>query len=364
MKISNVEVNLYQIPLPRVLTDSTHGVMKDFALITVEVVCDDYSTGLGYTYTVSSIGGHSVYELIKRDVVPLLIGQDPLFIEKLWEEMYWHLHFVGRGGLASFAMAAVDIALWDLKANYAKLPLWKLLGGNTDRVKAYAGAIDLQLSIDDLLAQTESFLQAGFCAIKTKVGHPEHDHDIKRVEALRKALGPDVPLMIDANMQWDVPQTIYMASVLQDFGIFWLEEPIIPDDIDGHIRIAQNTRIPIATGENLHSLHEFQKMIASGAVDYPEPDVATVGGITPWMKIAALAEANNLPITSHGVHDLHVHLLAAIPNHSYLEVHGFGLEQYLSEHLVLEDGYALAPNCLGHGVKLEKEKLQQHIVAN
>ena len=208
MKITSVDVNLYRIPLPKVLTDSTHGTMKDFALITVEVSCGKSISGLGYTYTVSSIGGLSVYDLAVEDLAPLLLGKNPFYTEKLWDEMYWHLHFVGRGGLSSFAIAAVDIALWDLKAKYSNLPLHNLLGGTTDCVKAYAGAIDLDLSIDELLKQTEGFLKEGFKAIKTKIGHEDHNHDLNRVKALRKEVGPDIVLMADANMRWNVPQTI------------------------------------------------------------------------------------------------------------------------------------------------------------
>ena len=195
-----------------------------------------------------------------------------------------------------------------------------------------------------MLKQTEGFLKEGFKAIKTKIGHEDHDHDLNRVKALRKEVGPDIVLMADANMRWNVPQTIYMSDALEEFDLFWLEEPIIPDDVEGHIKISNKSRIPIATGENLHSLYEFQKIIASGAIDFPEPDVATLGGITPWMKVASLAEAYNLPVTSHGVHDLHVHLLAAVPNHSYLEVHGFGIEPFLKQTLRLQDGYAMIPD--------------------
>tara|TARA_Y100000590_G_scaffold459608_1_gene617128 strand:+ start:708 stop:1811 length:1104 start_codon:yes stop_codon:yes gene_type:complete len=362
MKITSVDINLYQIPLPKVLTDSTHGTMKDFALITVEISCGKSISGLGYTYTVSSIGGRAVYDLAVEDLAPLLLGKNPFYTEKLWDEMYWHLHFVGRGGLSSFAIAAVDIALWDLKAKYSNLPLHNLLGGTTDRVQAYAGAIDLDLSIDELLKQTEGFLQEGFKAIKTKIGHADHDHDINRVKALRKEVGPEIVLMADANMRWNVPQTIYMSNALEEFDLFWLEEPIIPDDVDGHIKISNKSHIPIATGENLHSLYEFQKLIASGSIDFPEPDVATIGGVTPWIKVASLAEAYNLPVTSHGVHDLHVHLLAAVPNHSYLEVHGFGLEPFLKQTLRLHDGYAIVPDCIGHGVEFDKNSLSKYIL--
>jgi L-alanine-DL-glutamate epimerase-like enolase superfamily enzyme len=165
--------------------------------------------------------------------------------------------------------------------------------------------------------------------------------------------------MVDANMRWRVDEAIRASRALAAHDVYWLEEPTIPDDVDGHAKIAREAPLPIATGENFHSLHEFQGMIAAGGVAFPEPDLATCGGITVWLKVAHLAEANNLPVTSHGVHDLHVHLLAAVPNRSYLEVHGFGLERFVEQPLALEDGFALAPERPGHGVRLDWAALER-----
>jgi L-alanine-DL-glutamate epimerase-like enolase superfamily enzyme len=267
--------------------------------------------------------------------------------------MWWHLHFVGRGGAAAFAMAAVDIALHDLAARRAGLPLWRHLGGHDPRVLAYAGGIDLQFPLEQLLEQTRANLERGFRAIKMKVGRAALSEDVARVAAMRELLGPDFPLMVDANMRWRVDEAIRAAHALARFELVWLEEPTIPDDVAGHVRIAELGGLPIATGENFHTVYEFQKFIAAGAVAFPEPDMATLGGITPWLKVAHLAESHNLPVTSHGVHDLHVHVLAAVPNKSYLEVHGFGLERFMAEPLAIQEGLALAPERPGHGVTLD-----------
>jgi L-alanine-DL-glutamate epimerase-like enolase superfamily enzyme len=175
---------------------------------------------------------------------------------------------------------------------------------------------------------------------------------------MRQLLGPDVPLMVDANMRWRVDEAIRASRALAEHGVYWLEEPTIPDDVAGHVRIAREGALPIATGENFHTLHEFQQMIAAGGVAFPEPDLATCGGVTVWQKVAHLAEAHNLPVTSHGVHDLHVHLLAAVPNKSYLEAHGFGLERFIEHPLVIEDGFALAPDRPGHGVTFDGAGLE------
>lgn len=360
MRIDTIQADHYLISLPETLSDSTHGQITHFAVITARVQCADGQEGLGYTCTVGGIGGGAVHALIERDLAPILRGRDPRCIEQLWDDMWWHLHYVGRGGIASFAMAAVDIALWDLKARSAGEPLWRFLGGHSNNVRAYVGGIDLQLPIDALRERTRASLERGFRAVKMKVGRERLVEDVERAAALRQLLGPEIPLMVDANMRWSVEEAIRAARALAECQVYWLEEPTIPDDVEGHARIMHDAPLPIATGENLHTLYEFQKIMAAESVAFPEPDVANLGGITPWMKVAHLAEAFNLPVTSHGVHDLHVHLLAAIPNASFLEVHGFGLEAFIRHPLEIEAGFAAAPKRPGHGVEFNWEALETH----
>jgi L-alanine-DL-glutamate epimerase-like enolase superfamily enzyme len=165
--------------------------------------------------------------------------------------------------------------------------------------------------------------------------------------------------MADANMRWTVDEAIRAARAFQGENLVWLEEPTIPDDVAGHARIVRDGGVPIATGENLHTLHEFTQMIAAGGVIFPEPDVTNCGGVTVFMKVAHLTEAYNLPLTSHGAHDLTVHLLAAAPNRSYLEVHGFGLDRYIQQPMELRDGKAIAPERPSHGVAFEWEALER-----
>ena len=240
-------------------------------------------------------------------------------------------------------------------------PLWRLLGGHRREVPAYAGGIDLYFTLDALREQAQGFLERGFGAIKMKVGRDRLSEDVERVAAIRDLVGPDFPLMADANMRWQVHEAIAAARALAPFGLVWLEEPVIPDDVDGLARVAVEGGLPIAAGENLHSVYEFEQTITRGRIGFPEPDAATLGGITPWLKVARLAEARNLPVTSHGIHDVHVHLLGAIPNGSWLEFHGFGLERFLAEPLRLRNGSAIAPDRPGHGVELDREALAAHL---
>ncbi len=350
--IASIESGFYRVPLPETLTDSMHGVMRDFELNTVRVRDGDGAEGVGYTYTVGR-NGAAIAATLQHDMADVLQGADADRIEAAWQQLWWALHYGGRGGPTILALSAVDMALWDLKAKRAGAALWSLLGGHDPRVRCYAGGIDLQLPLDELLAQTEGNIGRGFRAIKMKVGRPRLSEDVERVKAMRDLLGPDTPLMVDANMCWTVDEAIRAARRFRDYDVVWLEEPIIPDDVAGHRRVMRDGGVPVAAGENLRTLWDFRDLIASGGVSYPEPDVTNCGGVSTFMKIARLAEAFNLPVTSHGAHDITVQLLAACPNASYLEAHGFGLDQYITEPLQIEDGFAVAPDRPGHGVEFD-----------
>jgi L-alanine-DL-glutamate epimerase-like enolase superfamily enzyme len=352
MAIARIVADRYVIQLPEVVSDSTHGDQPAFELITVRLTDSEGNEGVGYTYT-GGYGGRAILSLLRDELIPLVVGKNETDIDGVWEAMWWRVHFVGRGGAVSFAIAAIDTALWDLRALKAGLPLWKLLGGTNPQVRIYAGGIDLMYSLEKLLRQTEDNLLRGFRAIKMKVGRPNLDEDIARVRAMRQYLGPDIPLMVDANMAWTVDKTIEAARRLAECDLVWIEEPLVPEDLDGHVRIAAESPAKIATGENFHTFHEFAAMIDAGGVHYPEPDLASCGGITVWRKVAEHARRKGLPVTTHGVHDLHVHLLAAAPNASFLEAHGYGLERYMAHPLTIKDGYAIAPERPGHGVELD-----------
>lgn len=355
--VQSLQTDLYRIPLPVTLTDSTHGEMSAFELVTVRLRDADGVEGTGYTVTVGT-NGRGIAATVQHDLAPAVIGARADLIEALWQKLWWRIHYGGRGGAAAFAIAAVDIALWDLKAKRLGVPLWTLLGGFDPKVPCYAGGIDLWFPLEKLLAQTDDNLRKGFRAIKMKVGRPKLSEDVARVQAMRAHLGADFPLMVDANMRWSADEAIRAARAFQPSQLVWLEEPTIPDDVQGHARVVREGGLPVATGENLHTLHEFQQFIHAGAVTYPEPDVTVCGGITPFMKIARLAEAFNLPVTSHGAHDVTVHLLAACPNRAYLEAHGFGLDRYIAEPLQIVEGNAIAPDRPGHGIEFDWKGLE------
>ena len=357
-RIEAIEAGFYRVPLPVLLTDSTHGEMRAFELNTVRIRDADGAEGSGYTFTVGR-NGAAIDAILTREMPEILAGQDAQRIERLWQKMWWDLHYGGRGGPTVLAISAVDMALWDLKAVRAGLPLWSLLGGHDPKVSCYAGGIDLDLPLDDLLRQTDRNLERGFRAIKMKVGSPDLGRDVERVAAMRRHLGDGFPLMADANMRWSVDEAIRAARRFQPYDLTWLEEPIVPDDMTGHARLVRDGGLPIATGENLRTLWDFRHLIADGGVTWPEPDVTNCGGITSFMKIARLAEAFGLPVTSHGAHDVTVHLLAACPNGRFLEAHGFGLDAYIAEPLAIADGLATAPDRPGHGIAFDWAGLER-----
>ena len=245
MKIQDLRADHYRIPLPSVLSDSTHGLIEGFELVTARVRDADSAEGVGYTYTVGT-GGAAVHALIARDLAPRLAGRQAEDIEALWQAMWWALHYGGRGGAQALAISAVDIALWDLRARRQGAPLWRVLGGFDPRVPCYAGGIDLELPLDALLRQTDDNLARGFRAIKMKVGRPSLREDVERARAMRAHLGREVALMADANMRWSVDEAIRAARALRDLDLVWLEEPTIPDDVPGHVRIVREGGVPIA----------------------------------------------------------------------------------------------------------------------
>lgn len=358
-KIKKIEIEYFQVPLDEVLSDAMHGDHTHFELILCRIICEDGVEGVGYTYT-GGKGGQAIYSLLNTELKPFLLGQNANRIEYINDQMNWHLHYVGRGGLVSFAVSAVDIALWDIRCKRLNQPLWCVAGGASNKTKAYAGGIDLNFSQDKLLSNVLNYLNKGFTAVKIKVGLADYRTDVERIGAVRKLLGKDRKFMIDANYSLTVDKAIKLANAVEKYDITWFEEPTIPDDYKGYGRIADNINIPLAMGENLHTIYEFGYAIDQAKLSYLQPDASNIGGITGWLKVAAMAQANNLTICSHGMHELHVSLMASQPHAGYLEVHSFPIDRYTKNPLKLVDGQAVAPQDSGHGVIFDMDLLTPH----
>jgi len=327
--------------------------MTEVAMLFAEVHTTDGHSGLGFSYS-KRAGGPGQFAHA-QELAPALIGEDPNDIARLWTQLCWAGASVGRSGLATQAIGAFDVALYDLKARRAGLSLAKLLGSHRASVACYntSGGF-LHTPLDQLLVNAAASRARGIGGIKLKVGQPDRALDIRRVEAVRKHLGNDAPLMVDANQQWDRPTAQRMCRVFEDFNLVWIEEPLDAYDHTGHAALAAQFDTPIATGEMLTSAAEHGDLIRHGAADYLMPDAPRVGGITPFLKIAAQADAAGLMLAPHFAMELHVHLAAAYPTEPWVE-HFDWLEPLFNERLQIADGRIQVPTRPGLGLSLSDQ---------
>ncbi|MCU7371948.1 mandelate racemase/muconate lactonizing enzyme family protein [Paucibacter sp. O1-1] len=357
-RIAWIRLSSCYLPLATPISDAKvltgrQKPMTEIAMLFAEIVTADGQQGLGLSYA-KRAGGPGQFAHAK-EIAPALLGEDPSDIARLWNKLCWAGASVGRSGLSTQAIGAFDVALYDLKARRAGLPLSKLLGAYRDSVACYntSGGF-LHTPLEQLLVNAEASVARGIGGIKLKVGQPARALDIRRVEAVRKHLGDGVALMVDANQQWDRPTAQRMCRQFEPYGLVWIEEPLDAYDHEGHAALAAAFDTPIATGEMLTSAMEHGELIRHRAADYLMPDAPRVGGITPFLKIAAQAEQAGVMLAPHFAMELHVHLAAAYPTEPWVE-HFDWLEPLFNERLEIKNGRMQVPTRPGLGLSLSEQ---------
>lgn len=327
----------------------------------VRVMDADGVTGTGYSYTIGT-GGSSVVKLLDDHLAPLLIGREADDIERIWRDLFYRVHATTVGALTSIAIAAVDTALWDLRGRKTGLPLHRLAGGAKEGIELYyteGGWLHIEEA--ELVEEALRAKERGFGGTKLKVGRPHVAEDVRRIAAVRDKVGAEWEIMTDANQGFTLDEAIRRARCYQDLDVAWFEEPIHADDVRAHQRLAASTSVPIAVGESMYSISQFKDYLQSGACSIVQVDVGRIGGITPWLKVAHMAEAFNVPVCPHFLMELHLPLCCAVPNSRWLEYIP-QLDLVTSSQIRIEAGKAVPSVEPGLGIAWDWAALDRHIV--
>ncbi|MFF1383855.1 mandelate racemase/muconate lactonizing enzyme family protein [Arthrobacter sp. NPDC058288] len=356
--IRHVKLSTARLPLAVPISDAKvftgrQKPMTEVVFLFAEITTEQGHSGIGFSYS-KRAGGPAQYAHAK-EVAEGIIGEDPNDIGKIYTKLLWAGASVGRSGVATQALAAIDIALYDLKAKRAGLPLAKLLGSYRDSVQTYntSGGF-LNASLDEVKARATRSIDEGIGGIKIKVGLPDSKEDLRRVAGIRDHIGWDVPLMVDANQQWDRATALRMGRQLEEFNLIWIEEPLDAYDFEGHAHLASDLDTPIATGEMLASVAEHKGLINANGCDIIQPDAPRVGGITQFLRLAALADERGLGLAPHFAMEIHLHLAAAYPREPWVE-HFDWLDPLFNERLETKNGRMLVPDRPGLGVSLSDQ---------
>jgi L-alanine-DL-glutamate epimerase-like enolase superfamily enzyme len=356
VKIERVEVRMVDLKPKVRRTDAIQAFVSQETPI-VCIFADDGSIGTGYTYTIGT-GGHAIVELIVRNLAPQLIGRDPDRVEEIWRALFFHTHATAVGAITSLALAAIDTALWDMRCRRAGRPLHLEAGGAQASVPLYTTEGGwLHIDAAELVEDALRAKAAGFGGSKIKIGRRPKE-DVARLAAVRNAVGDDLELMVDGNQGAAVDEAIRRARLYEPFDLVWYEEPLPADDLAGHERLCASTTLPIAVGESIYSLGQFREYLQRGAANVIQVDAARVGGITPWLKSAHLAEAFNVAVCPHFLMELHVALAAAVPNGRWIEYIP-QLDSLTTAGMRIEDGRAIPSGEPGLGIAWDWEAIER-----
>lgn len=358
--ITDVEIVMVDLAPKVPRTDAIQSFVSQQTPI-VRVTDADGATGTGYSYTIGT-GGEAVVSLIAKALAPRLIGREAEENEAIWRDLLFATHATAVGAITSLALAAIDTALWDLRAKRAGLPLWRLAGGAKSSVPLYTTEGGwLQLPIEALVEDAARAEAAGFSGAKVKIGKPSLSEDRKRLEAVRAATGDGFELYTDANQSFSLAEALRRADMLAALGVGWMEEPMPADDVGAHAALARQSRVPVAVGESLYSISQFKDYLAGGAAQVVQVDVARIGGVTPWLKVAHMAEAFNVPVCPHFLMELHVSLVCAVPNAPLVEFIP-QLDEITETGIRIKDGTAYPPEAPGLGIAWDFAEIERRAV--
>ena len=355
-KIEQVEICMVDL-VPKVKRTDAIQSFDSQETPLVRITDSDGMIGTGYTYTIGQ-GGPAIMSLLRETLVPQLIGREAEDTESIWRDLLFSTHATSVGAITSLALAAIDTALWDLKCRRAELPLFKMLGGAKSSVPCYTTEGGwLHIESAELVADALDAQAKGFAGSKIKIGKPHMAQDRARLAAVRDAVGPDYEIMVDANQAFSRAEATRRARVLEEFDIAWFEEPMPADNVLEHALLAASTSVPIAVGESMYSISQFKDYLTSGGASIVQVDVARIGGITPWMKVAHMAEAFGVPVCPHFLMELHVSLVCAIPNAPWLEYIP-QLDTITKTGLRIEQGRAYPSDRPGLGIDWDWEAIK------
>ena len=348
MKVTAIESLVLRVPTPKPIALE----YPEHKLVVATIQTDEGLSGLGYSLAFGGGGAEAIQVYLETRLKPLLIGEDPLFVERLWDRMYRGDRGVKRQGVAAYALSALDIGLWDLAGKAAGLPLYKLWGAVSDRIPAYGIGGWPKYSVDELVAEAQRYVAMGCRYYKMKIHHPDPRVNRQRVEAVKKAVGDGIRLMVDVNQKLDFLGNVRQAELLEDLDLVWYEEPVLADDLAACAEVAHAIRIPVATGENNYTRYEFRELCERRAARYLMPDVCRANGFSETLRIGHLAAAHQLAVSPHVVHELSVHVVGALSNGFLVEFIDWTPPDLFADMPRCEEGHFRIPERPGHGMAL------------
>jgi L-alanine-DL-glutamate epimerase-like enolase superfamily enzyme len=356
MKITSIDSCLLTVPTPRPMALQ----YPQHKIVVAQIATDEGLRGLGYSLVFNGGGAEAVLAYLDTRLKPALIGEDPLFVERLWEKMFRVDMGVRKQGVAGYALSALDIGLWDIAGKAARLPLYKLWGAASERIAAYGSGGWAKYSVEELVGEAQKYAALGCRYYKMKIHHPDPAVNASRVAAVKKALGPGVRMMVDVNQGRDVIGNRRQARLLEEFDLLWYEEPVLADDYDACAEVASSIGIPIAAGENHYTRWEFKQLLDRKAARYLMPDVCRANGFSETLRIGKLAAAYGAYLTPHLVHEISIHVVGSLSNGFLVEFMDWAPPDLFAELPECKDGLIRIPERPGHGMALHPKAIEKY----